>query len=327
MPVTPALIYQAGSSHLYSTWSFDGFKGKFSWNNTLLVPLVATLISGAILFYQVVVDLWQKSRRNVLEADASKSATASNTNLHADGPINRAKSYAVVHGGSIILSFKVARLLGCTALFVLSLITIVGEAEGHRDVFKGVFNSGNLPEIAMATAYWYATFLSAVSFLPRNSTQTAVHHANFVLFTAFSVYMCRDIWPLATFTERPVDTSEGSILWVKIALLTFTGVLVPLFAPRKYVPVDPEVNPAEVPAPEQTASIFSLFTYIFLDPLIFEAYKVPHLSHTRLPPLCDYDRSIELSKNAFPLLDPFRGAKKRHLFFSLVQVFFWDYWR
>jgi hypothetical protein len=57
----------------------------------------------------------------------------------------------------------------------------------------------------------------------------------------------------------------------------------------------------KVPNPEQTASIFSLMVYSFLDPVIFEAYRVPHLSHERLPPLADYDYAKRLTEHAFPV--------------------------
>jgi hypothetical protein len=57
----------------------------------------------------------------------------------------------------------------------------------------------------------------------------------------------------------------------------------------------------KVPNPEQTASIISLLLFTFLDPVIFEAYRVPHLSHERLPPLADYDYSKKLTADAFPV--------------------------
>jgi len=56
-----------------------------------------------------------------------------------------------------------------------------------------------------------------------------------------------------------------------------------------------------VPNPEQTASIFSLMLYTFLDPIVLEAARVPHLSHTQLPALCDYDYSKILTERAFPV--------------------------
>ena len=80
-------------------------------------------------------------------------------------------------------------------------------------------------------------------------------------------------------------------------------------------------EPAAVPAPEQTASIISLVLWFFLDPIIFQAYRIPHLSHDQLPPIADYDQSKNLVKTGFPHLDPFSGGKKRHLFFGLMHIY------
>ena len=55
------------------------------------------------------------------------------------------------------------------------------------------------------------------------------------------------------------------------------------------------------PNPEQTASILSLIVYSFLDPLVFEAYRVPHLSHERLPAIADYDHTEYLREKTFPV--------------------------
>jgi hypothetical protein len=56
-----------------------------------------------------------------------------------------------------------------------------------------------------------------------------------------------------------------------------------------------------VPNPEQTASLFSLLIYTFLDPIVFLAYRVPHLPYDQLPPLADYDYAQNLSKHALPV--------------------------
>jgi hypothetical protein len=63
-------------------------------------------------------------------------------------------------------------------------------------------------------------------------------------FVHISVYVYRDIWPLAMYTESPVDGSEGALLWTKLVLLFTTAVIIPLVVPRQYVPVDPKVNNA-----------------------------------------------------------------------------------
>jgi len=67
-------------------------------------------------------------------------------------------------------------------------------------------------------------------------------HNNFVLFITLVVYIYRDVRPLATYTEIPVDGSEGALLWTKLVVLFTTAVIIPLVVPRQYVPVDPKVN-------------------------------------------------------------------------------------
>ena len=63
-----------------------------------------------------------------------------------------------------------------------------------------------------------------------------------VLLSVFGVYIYRDIWPLATFNKEPKDLQEGYLLWIKFSITTLTAVIIPLFIPRQYVPVDPKVH-------------------------------------------------------------------------------------
>ena len=51
--------------------------------------------------------------------------------------------------------------------------------------------------------------------------------------------------------------------------------------------------------PEQTASLFSLVLYNFLDPIIFKAQRVSHIPPEESPPLADYDFSKNLVKKSF----------------------------
>jgi len=62
-----------------------------------------------------------------------------------------------------------------------------------------------------------------------------------LLFSAFAVDVYRNIWPLAKYAEDPADTREGPLLWVRLGLLMITAMIIPLFSPRKYVPVNHEV--------------------------------------------------------------------------------------
>ena len=77
-------------------------------------------------------------------------------------------------------------------------------------------------------------------------------HLTVLLLVIWGLYAYRDVWPLATFTLAPQDSGEGWILWAKVTLLTLSGVLVPLCAPRAYVPIDPEVRLDLKPLPAVT---------------------------------------------------------------------------
>ena len=58
------------------------------------------------------------------------------------------------------------------------------------------------------------------------------------------------------------------------------------------------------PNPEQTAALSSFMFYSFLDPIIWYAYRVPHLKHEELPPLADYDYIKNLVKRSYPVSPP-----------------------
>ncbi|KJA23280.1 hypothetical protein HYPSUDRAFT_201568 [Hypholoma sublateritium FD-334 SS-4] len=97
-------------------------------------------------------------------------------------------------------------------------------------------------------------------------------------------------------------------------------MVIPLLVPRPYVPVDPK-DPMPVTNDEQTCSLFALVVYTYLDPIIFLGARVSHLRFDQLPPLSDTDYSKNLTKEAFPHLDPFVGAKRFGLLFGLLWVF------
>ena len=73
-------------------------------------------------------------------------------------------------------------------------------------------------------------------------TSVALCHLSSLLLGTFSVYAYRDIWPLLTYTLSPVDACEGALLWIRISLLAFAAVVVPLLVPRQYIPIDPEAR-------------------------------------------------------------------------------------
>lgn len=81
---------------------------------------------------------------------------------------------------------------------------------------------------------------------------------NAILLSVLGVYTYRDVWPLATYTLQPADKEEGNTIWVKIAVLTVTGVIIPLLMPHPYVPVDPKARLSLY-----TGDLFDLKDFLF----------------------------------------------------------------
>ncbi|KDR68699.1 hypothetical protein GALMADRAFT_146052 [Galerina marginata CBS 339.88] len=310
MPVTMRFLneIQAESSRLFALTLFK--LGIDSWNNTVIIPLASTFISGGLLLLQSTLHFSPKHNRcgnskRIVPLPASDDACSTDLD-------STAAQYADSQGCSTIFAFKVARLVGCSILFSLSLVKLVTGKESRSS------------ETAIVITYCYTAFLSGAALANSTWSQLLTRHTNVILLTSFGVYFYRDVWPLATYTQVPQDQSDGPFLWVKIVVLTFTAVVIPLFVPRQYYPVDPK-DAMQVPNREQTASLFRLMVYSFLDPVVFEAYRVPHLPYNRLPVLADKDYSKNLTAAAFPYLDPFLTSREMHLFFGLLKVFFWEY--
>ncbi|KAJ6555137.1 hypothetical protein DFH09DRAFT_573964 [Mycena vulgaris] len=272
----------------------------------LLVPAYCAGISTVILLLQAVLSLDVAHR--LLQRAGIVSA----------GPPQAAPPGI---GTGSILRFRVARLLGCLGLVALSVVSIVDEREDAAGTRREFLVRG----ILMGAPYLYASILAALSISPKNTRHRLIRHVNCVLFVAFCVYVYRDILPFATFTRVPEDLDQGPKLWAKIALLFFSAVVIPVFTPRQYIPVDP-LNPMAVPNPEQTASIFAFAFYFFLDHIIFLAYRESQLKEDDLYPLCDTDTSTHLKSRSFKYLDSFAGSKSRHhIFFGLMRIFYREF--
>ncbi|KAJ3833329.1 hypothetical protein F5878DRAFT_646030 [Lentinula raphanica] len=256
-------------------------------------------------------------------------------------------------GGPVIYAFMLARLIGSLALLGLSIATLMLELEEvHRAEVdpKSSQLLGQLEDFVIAFGKWgkkhpknkygtistkqewleaamcltfvrslfyllklYTSLLALISAIVRPKwSRVAIKHLNSVLLAAFCVYLYRDVYPLITFTLKPKDLSEGGILWAKIIDLAIISAVIPLVVPRPYVPADPR-NHSPKPNPEQTASILSLFTYAFVDRLVFAAYRLPSLN--------DRDSANYLKALSFKYLDEFSGAPRRHIFFGLMKIF------
>lgn len=63
----------------------------------------------------------------------------------------------------------------------------------------------------------------------------------YLLLVTWMVYAYRDIYPLTTYALQPMDVEEGWLIYAKIGVLSFVGIVIPLIIPSQYIPVDPKV--------------------------------------------------------------------------------------
>ncbi|KAG1908484.1 uncharacterized protein F5891DRAFT_993333 [Suillus fuscotomentosus] len=315
------------------------------WYSTLMIPAYFAAASAFLLLLHLIMlsnpvkKLWSYFLPHKTEEEPT---VFFDEPITADGFFSEARVFISQHGGWVIFAYKFARFIGCLTFLGLSLATFILDGRGEHvtganKLSKGKHrrprpSDGYIPfspaewlQFAMCMTAAYASILGLVSVTtkPRWSRLVSNHLAT-LLFAVFAVFTYRDLWPLVTFHKQPKDIGEGGLLWAKVTILFLSSIVFPLVSPRQYVPVDP-ANPADSPHPEQTSSWLSMALYIWLDPIVFKAYRVPHLSHEELPPLADHDYSRNLKKKSFPHLDPFFGSRRRHIFFGLMKTFCVEY--
>ncbi|KAF7305977.1 ATP-binding cassette transporter [Mycena chlorophos] len=288
------------------------------WSDTLSIPLYASAVSLGVFAVQ---GLWVSKPVVSLRETYWKSSTGEEQ--YTAPPATSLVEHVRQHGGLKIYAFYVARLILTLVLLCLSVFSLALEEWAKEDgAFSPWAAVRDDMHLVLVVAYFYASVLAIVTLVaPPKWSRAAVRHINLVLFPTFCMYFARDIFPLATYTLTPVDIAEGSLIFVKIAILFTVAVAIPLTVPREYIPFDPKNPlPLEEVTPEQTASILSIAVYSFLDPIIFLGYRVPHLSYDQLPPLADYDYAKNLKKHAFRYMDVYVN-KKGHLLFGILRTF------
>ncbi|KAH8120523.1 hypothetical protein DFH11DRAFT_1560461 [Phellopilus nigrolimitatus] len=335
----------------------SAFKSRETlWKNELLYPAYFAALSVTTLVLYAFVDskpvqrlltrlsLQRQGADDVAngELEEDEAIVEAEASPHA-GIIADIKAHVNSTGGPVIFFYKMLRMVGCLVLVGLTIVTLIID-EHEREIgllmilkkkkkgnrkkaapFSDSFSDAEWLQVALCLAYTYATFIALISVSVKQKwAKLANTHLVILLLVAWAVFAYRDIWPLATYAQRPADLSEGWIIWAKLAVLSVAAIGTPLLIPRPYVPVDPK-DPAVEPNPEQTTPLLSLALYTFLDPIISKAYRVPHLPADQLPPLADYDYARNLVKRGFKNLDTFSGAKKAHLFFGLMRTFSREY--
>lgn len=211
-----------------------------------------------------------------------------------------------------IRAWKLARFVGTLALLGLSIKTIV---DRHEEPIAA-------HDIAV---YAYALILAALALVSSARESQLIHgHLGLVLASVWVSIVYHSIWPLATFTSDPTHILADAVFWIKLTLLTVTAIFIPLLIPNYYIPVDQD-NPAEKPAPEQTASLLSHIVFAFIDPMIWDGYHTNRLTFDGLAPLADYDGASHLRERGFKHLDPALVGRPRQAAWGLLRIFTRDY--
>ncbi|KAH8986104.1 hypothetical protein EDB92DRAFT_1818416 [Lactarius akahatsu] len=248
----------------------DAFAQKDSslWTHPLLIPSYLALLSIVVLVTQAIYSSGPARRLRGEDAPAAADRGESGANASAirTGFVSAVKDHVQKSGGSIIFLFQVLRLLVVLTLLGLAIFSFVQE-EGqqhvspssvvsalskhwgtkhkgkHRHGAGGSLTKREWLDLTLCLTYLYAAFLALVAVTAwKVRASVASLHLSSLLFGTFSVYAYRNIWPLLTFILSPVDAWEGPLLWVKIGLLAFAAIVIPLLVPRKYIPIDPKAR-------------------------------------------------------------------------------------
>ncbi|CCM05744.1 uncharacterized protein FIBRA_07976 [Fibroporia radiculosa] len=312
--VSQAVLSQHEGSHSFLVFELlEGSPTRSVYLNAFFFPAYAAVASAIIAFVH---GLLLRVRTSKLHSTGSAGV------LQTDDLAENNMSIVGRQGSVAILAFNVARALACLALLSMSLYSIITmkPAETYDIGLSTIW-----PYVGLCGTFTYTFVVALITVLAKPATTAiACRHLNAVLFTAWVVYVYRDVWPLVTFTLTPVDTGEGLILWAKVVTLTFAAVVVPLLVPRRYVPAN-SIGASMEPGPEQTASLLSVLLTSWLDKTVIDAYRLPHLPVDRFPPLADSDHSQFVSAQASKELDPFQLTNKgRNIGWGLIRVFPWE---
>ncbi|KAK0452213.1 hypothetical protein EV421DRAFT_1888046 [Armillaria borealis] len=273
-------------THLENKWITD----------SLIIPFYASIASGVKGFLRQVEDTKDGP------VDTDEEPAEIDPAVRATDYLQHFKDHVSQSGGTKIFTYRVLRLAGCLGLLGLSIASLVldieesyisdrrDKAQKKRPYSDTWLKPKEWLTASLCSTFLYTFLLAVISVTAHKRwSRAAIRHLNIVLTLTTSIYVYRDIAPLATFTGVPLDASEGSILWTKIAAASFHG-------------------DCDSPLCSKGA-----------------AYHVAHLPYDQLPPLADYDASKYLKARSFKYVDVFAGAKKRHLFWGIMRVFTWDY--
>lgn len=176
----------------------------------------------------------------------------------------------------------------------------------------------------------YTTILSLIS--PTRTGRIVTPHVSTLYILAFFYTAYESLKPyVITRAAPPSPHFTGVIGWARFGLLGVAGALIPLLVPHPLLRTLNENESMDQITnlnSEEIASYASRLTFSYLNPIIWKAFRVPHLGVDQLPPLLEKDSARYLAEKAFPLIDPVTRSiteKNRHIFWSLSKWLWGDY--
>jgi len=235
---TAQVFFGSNYSSTQHLTAFDIFaRPKSIYLDTRIFP---AYITGASILLLVLQLLWHSSPIKKLYVKATSSEGPEEIlAVGTDAQPLRVEGRVARLGGPVIFGFNVVRFLSCLALLGLSIVTAYATAK--KEESSGLSQSALLLQVLLCGVHAYASILALISVIATPAVNVT-RHITVILLTVWAVFAYRNLWPFATVSLSPMDAAEGPLLWAKLAVLTIAAVIVPLFIPRPYSPVDPKVT-------------------------------------------------------------------------------------
>lgn len=108
-------------------------------------------------------------------------------------------------------------------------------------------------------------------------------------------------------SPEPFDSPTDPVTWVRLGLLTFGGLIAPLVMPRPFRPLTADAEPS----PFETASLFSRYTFSYLDSIVFHAYRTSNVTINDMPQIPASEKIEVIGERVLSKFDPVRVGKRR----------------
>lgn len=153
----------------------------------------------------------------------------------------------------------------------------------------------------------YISILAIASIIasPKWRDLTSLHLA-LLLFINLIIYIALDGWPYANILPEPFDPPTEPATWVRLGLLTFGGLVVPLAMPRPFRPLTPDAEPDLY----DTSCLFSRYTFSYLDSIVLYGYRAPEVTVKDMPQIPAAEKIEALGKRVLARFDPAQVGKR-----------------